>query len=101
MNTGDVLGPSVNTHTCTQQLLIVVGWSSGWAGSIHDTSVSGDGSQTRAHKLVLLSGTGPIHSFFHGDNSRPARTVKIVEMVVVEPVVVGFTLEIVWVFLKF
>ena len=68
---------------------------------IHDTSVSGDGSQTRAHKLVLLSGTGPIHSFFHGDNSRPARTVKIVEMVVVEPVVVGFTLEIVWFFLKF
>ena len=45
---------------------------------IHDTSVSGDGIQTRAHKLVLLSGTGPIHSFFHGDNSRPARTVKIV-----------------------
>jgi hypothetical protein len=27
---------------------------------IHDTSVSGDGIQTRAHKLVLLPGTGPI-----------------------------------------
>ena len=59
---------------------------------IHDTSVSDDGIQTRAHKLVLLSGTGPIHLFFHGCNSRPARTVIIVEMVVVEPVVIKFVI---------